>query len=76
VTPAGPYLIKGAALPDDVLPFVNDLNAYIDSGNTYPALEFLSPVKGVALPELCISVGTGQLTPEEAAARRSRRGLR
>jgi raffinose/stachyose/melibiose transport system substrate-binding protein len=68
VTPAGPYLIKGATLPDDVLPFVNDLNAYIDSGNTYPALEFLSPVKGVALPELCISVGTGQLTPEEAAA--------
>ena len=68
VTPAGPYLIKGATLPDDVLPFVNDLNAYIDSGNSYPALEFLSPVKGVALPELCISVGTGQMTPEEAAA--------
>jgi raffinose/stachyose/melibiose transport system substrate-binding protein len=68
VTPSGPYLIKGATLPDDVLPVVNDLSAYIDSGNSYPALEFLSPVKGVALPEFCISVGTGQMTPEEAAA--------
>jgi raffinose/stachyose/melibiose transport system substrate-binding protein len=68
VTPAGPYLIKGATLPEDVLPFVNDLNAYIESGNSYPALEFLSPVKGVDLPQLCISTGTGQMTPEEAAA--------
>ena len=68
VTPAGPYLIKGATLPEDVLPFVNDLNAYIESGNSYPALEFLSPVKGVDLPQLCISSGTGQMTPEEAAA--------
>jgi raffinose/stachyose/melibiose transport system substrate-binding protein len=68
VTPAGPYLIKGATLSDDVLPFVNDLNAYIESGNSYPALEFLSPVKGPLLPQLCVSAGTGQMTPEEAAA--------
>jgi raffinose/stachyose/melibiose transport system substrate-binding protein len=68
VTPAGPYLINGATLPDDVLPFVNDLNGYIDSGNAYPALEFLSPVKGIALAQLCIAVGTGQMTAEEAAA--------
>jgi hypothetical protein len=38
VTPADPYLIKGAKLPENVLPFVNDLNGYIDSGNTYPAV--------------------------------------
>jgi len=68
VTPSGPYLIKGATLPDDVLPVVNDLNAYIESGNSYPALEFLSPVKGPLLPQLCVSAGTGQMTPEEAAA--------
>ena len=66
--PAGPYLIKGAKLPDNVLPFVKDLNAYIDSGNSYPALEFLSPVKGPNLPNICVSVGTGQMTPAEAAA--------
>jgi len=68
VTPAGPYLIKGAKLPADVLPFVNDLNAYIDSGNSYPALEFLSPIKGPLLPQLCVSVGTGQMSPADAAA--------
>jgi raffinose/stachyose/melibiose transport system substrate-binding protein len=68
VTPAGPYLIKGATLPDDVLPFVNDLNAYIDSGNAYPALEFLSPIKGPSLEQICVAVGTGQMTPDEGAA--------
>jgi len=68
VTPAGPYLIKGAKLPDDVLPFVKDLNGYIDSGNSYPALEFLSPVKGPSLPQLCVAVGTGQMSPADAAA--------
>jgi raffinose/stachyose/melibiose transport system substrate-binding protein len=68
MTPAGPYLINGATLPDDVLPYVNDLNAYIDSGNAYPALEFLSPIKGPNLEQICVAVGTGQMTPEEAAA--------
>jgi raffinose/stachyose/melibiose transport system substrate-binding protein len=68
VTPAGPYLIEGSTLPDDVLPFVNDLNGYIESGDAYPALEFLSPIKGPNLEQICVAVGTGQMTAEEAAA--------
>ncbi len=68
VPPSGPYLIKGAELPDDVLPAVNDIKAYIDSGNSGPALEFLSPVKGPSLEQICVAVGTGQMTPEEGAA--------
>ncbi len=68
VKPAGPYLIKGAKLPDDVLPFVKDLNGYIDSGNAYPALEFLSPVKGPNLEQICVATGTGQMDPATAAA--------
>lgn len=67
VPPSGPYLIKGAELPDDVLPAVKDIAAYIDAGNSAPALEFLSPVKGPNLEHLCVAVGTGQMTPEEAA---------
>src|SRR6266545_4452659 len=67
VKPAGPYLIKGATLPDDVLPFVKDLNGYIDSGNAYPALEFLSPIKGPNLEQICVAVGTGQTDPATAA---------
>jgi raffinose/stachyose/melibiose transport system substrate-binding protein len=68
VPPSGPYLIKGAKLPDDVLPAVKDIAAYIESGNSAPALEFLSPVKGPSLEQICVAVGTGQMTPEEAAA--------
>jgi raffinose/stachyose/melibiose transport system substrate-binding protein len=68
VKPAGPYLIKGATLPSDVLPFVKDLNGYISSGDAYPALEFLSPIKGPSLPNFCVAVGTGQMSAEEAAA--------
>jgi raffinose/stachyose/melibiose transport system substrate-binding protein len=68
VPPSGPYLIKGAPLPEDVLPAVKDIAAYIESGNSAPALEFLSPVKGPNLEQICVAVGTGQMTPEEAAA--------
>lgn len=68
VPPNGPYLIQGSALPDDVLSAVKDLAAYIDSGNSYPALEFLSPIKGPTLEQLCVAVGTGQMDAAEAAA--------
>ncbi|MGW8178245.1 MAG: ABC transporter substrate-binding protein [bacterium] len=68
VLPSGPYLIEGATLPDEVAPFVRDLNSYIESGNAYPALEFVSPVKGPNLEQICVAVGTGQMTAEEGAA--------
>lgn len=68
VPPQGPYLIKGTKLPEDVLPGVKDIAAYIDSGNSVPALEFLSPIKGPNLEQICVAVGTGQMSPEEAAA--------
>lgn len=67
VPPSGPYLIKGAKLPENALPAVKDIAAYIESGNSAPALEFLSPVKGPNLEHLCVAVGTGQMTAEEAA---------
>ena len=68
VPPQGPYLIKGTQLPDSVLPAVKDIAAYIDSGNSYPALEFLSPVKGPSLEQICIAAGTGQMDAATAAA--------
>ncbi len=46
VPPAGPYVIKGSKLPDNALPAVKDIAAYIDSGKSTPALEFFSPLKG------------------------------
>jgi len=65
--PTGPYVIKDATLPDTVLPAVKDVASYIESGNSAPALEFLSPIKGPSLEQICVAVGTGQMTPEEAA---------
>ncbi|MCA9916357.1 MAG: carbohydrate ABC transporter substrate-binding protein [Anaerolineales bacterium] len=68
VPPTGPYLIKGVTLPDTVLPSVKDTAAYIDAGKSYPALEFVSPIKGPALEQICVAVGSGQMTAEEGAA--------
>ncbi len=67
VAPQGPYLINGATLPEDVLPAVQELAAYIEAGDVYPALEFLSPIKGPNLEQLLVSVGTGQMSAQEAA---------
>ena len=68
VPPQGPYLVKGTTLPDNVLPAVKDIAAYIDAGNTEPALEFLSPVKGPSLEQICIAAATGQMDAATAAA--------
>ncbi|MCA9914857.1 MAG: extracellular solute-binding protein, partial [Anaerolineae bacterium] len=67
IAPQGPYLIEGATLPDDVHPAVQDLAAYIESGDVFPALEFVSPLKGPNLQQILISVGTGQMTAVEGA---------
>lgn len=68
IPPTGPYLINGSKLPDDVLPVVNDIQAYVDAGKTAPALEFLSPIKGPALETLTVAVGSGLNSAEEGAA--------
>lgn len=68
VPPQGPYMIKGAKLPADALPAVQDIRAYIEAGKSVPALEFLSPVKGPSLEQITVAVGSGQMTPAEGAA--------
>ena len=65
--PSGPLAIKGVALPDDVLPAVKDMLPYFDAGKTAPALEFLSPIKGPNLPQLCVEVGSGIKAPVDGA---------
>ena len=57
--PDGPFAIKGAKLPDDVLPAVKDMIPYFDNGNNSPALEFLSAIKGPNLPQICVEAGSG-----------------
>jgi raffinose/stachyose/melibiose transport system substrate-binding protein len=60
-------MIKGAKLPDTVLPAVKDIAAYIDSGNSYPALEFVSPIKGPNLEQICVATASGQMKADAAA---------
>jgi raffinose/stachyose/melibiose transport system substrate-binding protein len=68
-TPSGPFVVKGATLPDDVPQVVKDMMPYFETeGMTAPALEFLSPVKGPMLEQLTVEVGAGIRSPEEAAA--------
>jgi raffinose/stachyose/melibiose transport system substrate-binding protein len=65
----GPYLIKDCALPADVPPSVADMLPYFQTeGATAPALEFLSPIKGPALEQITVEVGSGIRPAAEAAA--------
>lgn len=65
----GPYLIKDCALPADVPPSVEDMLPYFQTeGATAPALEFLSPIKGPALEQITVEVGSGIRPAAEAAA--------
>ncbi len=68
VAPQGPYMIEGSSLPDDVMPAVLDIQAYIDAGAVAPALEFLSPIKGPNLEFLTVEVGSGLSSAADAAA--------
>jgi raffinose/stachyose/melibiose transport system substrate-binding protein len=65
--PTGPYRIKGATLPADAPQVAKDLQTYIDAKAFSPALEFLSPVKGPSLEQICVAVGTGQTDPAKGA---------
>jgi raffinose/stachyose/melibiose transport system substrate-binding protein len=66
--PAGPFVIKGCTLPADVPGAIKDLQPYIDSGVNTPALEFLSPIKGPALEQITVEVGSGIRKAPDAAA--------
>jgi raffinose/stachyose/melibiose transport system substrate-binding protein len=64
----GPYMIKGCKLPADVPPAVADLMPYFEKeGGTAPALEFLSPIKGPALEQITVEVGSGIRSAADAA---------
>jgi len=58
-TPSGPFLVKGCTLPADVPGAIKDMQPYFDKGNNSPALEFLSPIKGPALEQITVEVGSG-----------------
>ena len=67
-TPTGPYAVEGCELPADVLPATRDFQSYVDAGTYSPALEFLSPIKGPALEQITVEVGSGIRSAADGAA--------
>ena len=65
--PTGPFLTKDCKLGADVSQIAKDTQTAIDSGTASPALEFKSPIKGPALEQICIQVGTGQVDAKKGA---------
>jgi len=65
----GPFVTKDqTAAPAGIPRATADLAALIKSGKTYPALEFISAIKGPNLPGICVQVATGQVTAKAGAA--------
>lgn len=67
-TIGGPFVVDGCELPEDVPALVSDMQPYFDEENTELALEFLSPIKGPALEQITVEVGSGIRDAEDAAA--------
>ena len=67
--PQGPFAVEGCELPEDVPQVVKDIQTYVDTeGATTPALEFLSPIKGPALEQILVEVGSGIRPAADGAA--------
>lgn len=66
--PQGPFVIEGCELPEDVPAMVSDLQPYFDEEKTNLALEFLSPIKGPALEQITVAVGSGITSADNGAA--------
>jgi raffinose/stachyose/melibiose transport system substrate-binding protein len=66
--PTGPFMTTDCKLPSDITTVAKDTTAYFDAGKVSPALEFKSPIKGPNLEQICIQVGTGQVSGEKGAA--------
>ena len=67
--PQGPLGVNGCELPEDVPQVVKDIQAYTETeGKSTPALEFLSPIKGPALEQILVEVGSGIRPADDGAA--------
>jgi raffinose/stachyose/melibiose transport system substrate-binding protein len=68
--PTGPYIVEGCELPEDLPRAARDLLPYLETeGAATLALEFSSPVKGPALEQITVEVGSGIRSAADGAAR-------
>jgi raffinose/stachyose/melibiose transport system substrate-binding protein len=64
----GPFAVKSCSLPGNVATAVKDLDGYVKKSAVTPALEFLSPIKGPALEQITVEVGSGIRSAKDGAA--------
>jgi len=64
----GPSVVIGAPAGANEFPAVTMMQErYFDTGRNAPALEFITAVTGPNLPQICVAVGTGTMTPLQGA---------
>ena len=68
ITLGGPFVVDGCELPANASSLVADMQPYFDRGDTGLALEFLSPIKGPALEQVTVEVGSGIRSAADGAA--------
>lgn len=64
-SPMGPFMLKEVDLGDNVRPAIQDVMNYVENGKSAPAMEFLCPVKGTNMPQICVQIGSGEISTEE-----------
>lgn len=64
---AGPFVVEGCEMSDDVSQIVADMLPFFENGKTAPAFEFLSVVKGNNLGNFTVEVGSQIATAQQAA---------
>ena len=74
VGPSGVFLVKGVEMPSNLYPSIADGIQYVNSGNVHPAMEFESPIKPASQPQICVEVGSGQITPIEGVKKMDNEG--
>ena len=64
-SPMGAFMIKDIDLGDNIRPAIQDTMTYADDGRISAAMEFLCPVKGTNMQQICVQIGSGEITAEE-----------
>lgn len=64
---SGPLLFTDLTLPSNIHPVVFEIQKYFNEGKSWPALEFLSPIKGPNFPGICVEVAMGIKTALQGA---------
>ena len=63
--PMGAFMIKDVNFQGNTRPAIQDTMNYVNEGKFSAAMEFLCPVKGTSMAQICVQIGSGEITPQE-----------